>query len=82
MPVFRRRAPGDYLVINDRGERKSIRRYMIDEKIPPSQRDSCHILAQGSHVLWVPGKRTSSFYNIDSKTKTVWEVRVCQRLSK
>lgn len=82
LPVFRKRAPGDYIVINDRGDRKSIKRYMIDEKIPPSQRDEIPLLAQGSHILWVLGRRTSSFYNIESKTKTVWEVRTCQRQSR
>ncbi len=74
--VLRTRKPGDYLTINREGGRKSLQDYMVNEKIPKEQRDQIPVLAEGSHVLWVVGKRISEYYKITEDTKRVFKVHL------
>lgn len=69
------RKEGDYLGLPG-GKRKTVARYMIDEKIPRHLRDEIWLLAEGDHVLWVIGYRISEYYKITDDTKTVLEVRL------
>ena len=73
----RTRESGDYLMIAG-GKRKLLKRFFIDEKIPEEKRASIPLLAEGSHVLWVMGYRTSEFYKITENTRTILEVQVCK----
>ncbi len=77
-PVIRFRRGGDFLTIAGRGGKimhKSLKDYMIGEKIPRQIRDSIPVLAEGSHVLWLMGWRISEHYKIDGNTKRVLQVR-------
>ena len=48
------RQTGDYITIKG-GKKKTVKSFMIDEKIPREERDRILLLAEGSHVLWVVG---------------------------
>lgn len=72
--VLRPRRKGDYLTIDDALHTQSLKRYLINEKIPKEKRDSLFVLADESHVLWVPGYRTSSGFRVEEDTKRVLEV--------
>lgn len=74
-PVVRSRQTGDYITLAD-GKTKTIRRFMIDEKIPREERDSIQLLADGSHILWIVGYRISEYYKIGPDTVQVLEVRM------
>ena len=74
-PEVRTRREGDYLLLED-GSRKSIRRFMIDARIPRDERDQVPLLADGPHVMWVIGHRISGYYKITEDTRRVMEVRV------
>ena len=71
---FRTRLPGDYLTIDGARHKKSLKQYMIEEKIPAGQRDGMVLLADGAHVMWVPGYRISAAYKVTEKTAVVLEV--------
>ncbi|MDD6324761.1 MAG: tRNA lysidine(34) synthetase TilS [Lachnospiraceae bacterium] len=73
---FRRRRAGDYLVINDRGGRKKLKDYLIDEKIPQKQRDQLWLLADGSHILWIIGWRISEAVKINGNTGKILKIHV------
>lgn len=75
-PVFRIREKGDYLTINGKLSRKKLKDYMIEEKIPKSRRDKLYVLADGSHILWVPGYRISEYYKITEYTKHILQVQL------
>ncbi|MCI6552719.1 MAG: tRNA lysidine(34) synthetase TilS [Lachnospiraceae bacterium] len=82
--AFRTREPGDYLTINSNYARKSLKSYMIDRKIPKSERGGIYVLAEGMHILWVPGYRISEYYKITENTKHILQVQIggdfkCQR---
>ena len=74
----RHRESGDYLTINEEMEHKSFRRYMIEHKIPVSYRNRIWLLADGSHVIWVPGGRMSAYYKVTTQTKTILQVEICR----
>ncbi len=70
-PIFRKRREGDYLVIDAKGRKKSLKRYFIDEKIPASVRDDIWLLADGNHVMWVLGYRISEACKVTKETKRI-----------
>lgn len=76
--VIRTRQPGDYLVINFQGDKKSIQDYFVNEKIPRSMRDSQLLVCDGSHVMWVVGHRISAYYKIGEATSRVLEI-TCEK---
>ncbi len=69
-PVVRNRETGDYITLAD-GSRKTIRRFMIDEKIPKEQRNQISLLADGNHIMWIIGYRISEYYKIGPDTTRV-----------
>ena len=82
-PVLRFRQTGDYLTMSDgRGNifHKSLKEYMIGEKIPKEMRDRIPVLAEGSHVLWLIGYRSSEYYRTDRNTKHVLQVKLKGKL--
>ncbi|MCB7321040.1 tRNA lysidine(34) synthetase TilS [Lacrimispora sp. 210928-DFI.3.58] len=74
-PMVRTRQPGDYITLAD-GSRKTLKRFMIDEKIPRQIRGSLPLLADGSHVMWVIGYRISGYYRISNCTTRILQARV------
>ena len=74
--LLRTRQQGDYLTIDTALHTKSVKQYMINEKIPKKRRDSMYILADGAHVLWVPGYRISQSYKVDKSTKRILQVQL------
>ncbi len=69
--VIRNRMPGDYFVINEKGNRKTLSNYLIDEKIPAKERDRMYLLARGDEVIWLIGGRISENYKITGNTKRI-----------
>ena len=48
-----------------------------NEKVAKENRDNIVLLADGSHILWVVGKRISEYYKVTKETKKVLKVQVC-----
>ena len=70
---LRHRQPGDYLTLPS-GGRKTLKSWMIDEKIPRQEREQIWLLAEEKHILWIVGHRISAYYKITEQTKTILEV--------
>ena len=77
--VFRTRRSGDYLTIDDNFSKKSLKKYMIEEKIPANERNSMLVLADGNHIIWVPGGRISTYYRVTEQTKVILEVTCMEK---
>ena len=73
---LRTRQEGDYLVIDREGHRQSLKKYMINEKIPRQERDRRLLLAQGSHVWKVLGGRRSEAVRPGPDAKRLLEIAV------
>ncbi len=70
---LRTRKSGDYLVINKKGNETNLKNYMINEKIPKSERDIVPVLASGSKIYWVVGHRISEDVKVTDDTTCVIE---------
>jgi len=76
---IRTRRQGDYLMIRDGdgGSRhKSLKDYMIAEKIPRELRDIIPVLAVGNHVLWLVGYRISEDFKVGENTKHILQAHL------
>ena len=74
--LLRTRRRGDYLTIDAALHTQSVKQYMINEKIPKIRRDNMHVLAEGAHVLWIPGYRISQRCKVDESTKRILQVQL------
>lgn len=75
----RTRKTGDYLMIRDRAGgcvRKRVKDYMITEKVPRQERDRLALLAEGEHVLWIPGYRISEAFKVDERTEYILQAEL------
>ena len=54
--------------------RKTVKDFMITEKIPREQRETLPLLAEGDEVLWIPGYRMSEKYKVTAETKRILQV--------
>lgn len=70
---LRTRQPGDYFLLES-GGRKTVKSYMIDQKIPLEQRNQIPLLAEDSHVLWIGDGRISAAYKVNRDTHNVLEI--------
>ncbi len=55
---------------------KTLKKYMIDEKIPADVRNSLYVFADDSDIIWIPGYRMGNGYKVSENTKTVLEVTI------
>ena len=74
--VLRNRQSGDKMQLNPEGTRKKLKDLMIDLKINKCERDSVPLVAEGSNVLWLIGKRKSEAFRVDDSTKNILQIRV------
>lgn len=72
----RTRQSGDYFIIDTEGKRQKLKSYFINEKIPRGERDKMLLIADGHHIIWIPGRRMSRAYQIGSGTKRVLEIKI------
>lgn len=77
--VVRKRKKGDFLTINSFYQKKSLKAYFIDKKVPREDRDNIWLVADGSHVMWILGERISSFYKVTEATEHVIEMKYIRR---
>ena len=74
--MLRFRQSGDYLTINDQGQKKSLKEYFINEKVPVSVRGEIPMIADGKHILWVVGYRISAYYKVTAKTQKIVQMTI------
>ena len=76
--MFRTKRPGDYLTIRNKEGmgHKSLQDYFVNEKIPKEERPNIFLLAEQSHILWIPGHRISEYYKVNEATRTILQVTI------
>lgn len=71
----RTRETGDYIMLPS-GGKKTVKSFMIDEKILREKRDKILLLADGSHIIWIIGYRISEYYKVTENTKNILQVEM------
>lgn len=74
--VARKRQPGDYIVINQEGGRKSVKKLFTDEKIPEKDRDKQMLIMIEDECLWVVGVRIGESAKVGETTKEILEIKI------
>ena len=74
--ILRNRKSGDKMQLNPEGTTKKLKDLMINLKINKNERDSIPLVAEGSNVLWLIGKRNSEAYRVDDSTTRILQVKV------
>lgn len=74
--IFRTRRTGDFFYFEKRNMHKSIKKWMIEEKIPSHLRDTIPCLALNKEILWNPLLGISQSISLDSTTKTIAEIQI------
>ncbi len=74
----RYRRPGDYLTIDGEGRKQKLKAYFINEKIPAEERGRRLLIADGEHIVWIPGMRMSSAYQIGEHTKRILKISITE----
>ena len=74
----RTRQSGDYLVIDENGSRQKLKAFFVNEKIPREKRDCMLLIADGAHIIWIPGHRMSGAYHISSRTEKILEIKITE----
>jgi tRNA(Ile)-lysidine synthase len=73
---LRTRQPGDSIVMNALGQRKKIKAFFIDNKIPSRERERIPLLVDGDNIVGIMGYRISEEYKVTSRTKNILEIQV------
>lgn len=74
--IARKRQPGDYIIINQEGGRKSVKKLFSDEKIPEKNRDNQILVMIEDECLWVVGVRISESGKVRESTKEILEIKI------
>ena len=73
---MRTRRSGDFFTVDQKGSRKKLKEYFINEKIPQKERNMLPLIADGSHIVWMIGGRISEAYKITENTKKILEIKI------
>ena len=71
----RNRAPGDRFEPLGGPGGKKLKKYFIDEKIPRRLRDSIPLVLSGERILWIVGRRLSSWARPTARTRHLLKIR-------
>ncbi len=74
----RNRRAGDYFTVDQKGSRKKLKNYLINEKIPREERERMPLIADGSHIVWIPGRRMSAAYQVRRETEKILELKIME----
>lgn len=74
----RTRRGGDCITLDENGSRQKLKSYFINEKIPREDRDKMLLIADGEHIVWIPGRRLSRAYHVSSTTKKILEINITE----
>lgn len=74
--MVRFKEEGDFLVISPEGDKKKLKKYFVDSKIPSDKRGGIPLVASGNEVLWIIGYRTGEGTRITKSTKKLLKMEI------
>ena len=74
--MVRFKEEGDFLVISPEGDKKKLKKYFTDSKIPSDKRGGIPLVASGNDVLWIIGYRTGEGARITKSTKKLLKMEI------
>lgn len=74
--MVRFKEEGDFLVISPEGDKKKLKKYFADSKIPSDKRGGIPLVVSGNDVLWIIGYRTGEGARITKSTKKLLKMEI------
>ena len=74
--MVRFKEEGDFLVISPEGDKKKLKKYFVDNKIPSDKRGGIPLVVSGNDVLWIIGYRTGEGARITKSTKKLLKMEI------
>lgn len=74
--MVRFKEEGDFLVISPEGDKKKLKKYFVDSKIPSDKRGGIPLVVSGNDVLWIIGYRTGEGARITKSTKKLLKMEI------
>ena len=74
--MVRFKEEGDFLVISPEGDKKKLKKYFVDSKIPSDKRAGIPLVVSGNDVLWIIGYRTGEGTRITKSTKKLLKMEI------
>lgn len=74
--IVRNRKKGDKFLPLGMKNYKKLSRYMIDKKIPKSQRDKILIFENNGEIMWVSGYQISEKFKVEKDSKKILKIEV------
>lgn len=74
--MVRFKEEGDFLVISPEGNKKKLKKYFADSKIPSDKRAGIPLVVSGNDVLWIIGYRTGEGTRITKSTKKLLKMEI------
>ena len=74
--LLRYKKEGDYIIISEKGDKKKLKKYFIDMKIPAEMRNEIPVVASGGDILWVVGYRTGEGAKITQSTGKILKMEI------
>ena len=68
---FRTRISGDKLFLEKRNLSKSLKKFLVEKKVPTQIKNILPVIANGNEILWVCGMYTSNKIKVDKSTKRI-----------
>ena len=73
---IRTRRSGDIITVDKNGSRQKLKSYFINQKVPSELRDKIPLVTDGSDIVWIPGYRVSSAYQVTEHTKKILKIEI------
>jgi tRNA(Ile)-lysidine synthase len=74
--ILRQRKPGDRMWSSDGSLGRKVKKTLIDQKIPRSQRDELVCLTVGHGIVWIPGVAMSTGFAVTKETRKILHIIV------
>ena len=79
---FRFRKTADFIRIDRNGTKKTLKKELIDKKVPRQVRDAVLLLAVSDEILWAAGVRRSSAGLVTDSTQRILKISVVMQEDK
>ena len=75
---IRTRQSGDSIVIDKAGHRQKLKFWFINAKIPVEERETQLLIAEEEQIVWIPGYRMSSAYQVKEHTQQILQIKITE----